>query len=68
MESEQLDSPVIAPVEQTPKAVGTQAECKKRIRDQIDAIDAEIGRDYSPDKADDYKQRLLALTRELRKC
>ena len=44
------------------------AACKKRYRDAIDAIDAEIRRDYSPDKDADYKQRLLALTRQLRAC
>lgn len=42
--------------------------CKKRYRDAIDAIDVEIGREYSPDKAADYKQRLLILTRKLRQC
>lgn len=44
------------------------AACKKQYRDQIDAIDAEIQREYSQDKADDYKQRLLQLTRQLRQC
>ena len=58
-EAEQPDSPVVSPVE---------AECKKQVREQIDAIDAEIGQDYSPDKADEYKRRLLELTRKLRKC
>ena len=42
--------------------------CKKRYRDAIDAIDAEIGRDYSPDIAEQYKQQLLLLTRKLRQC
>ncbi len=42
--------------------------CKKHYRDAIDAIDAEIGREYSPDKAEQYKQQLLLLTRELRRC
>ena len=44
------------------------AACKKHYRDQIDLIDAEILREYSEDKADDYKQRLLQLTRQLRQC
>ena len=44
------------------------AACKKRYRDQIDLIDAEIMREYSEEKADDYKQRLLQLTRQLRQC
>jgi len=46
----------------------SRSACKKRYRDAIDAIDAEIGREYSPDKAEQYKQRLLLLTRELRQC
>lgn len=44
------------------------AACKKRYRDEIDAIDAEIRREYSPEKDSEYKQRLLALTRKLREC
>ena len=44
------------------------AACKKRYRDAIDEIDAEILRDYRPEQADRYKQRLLALTRQLRRC
>ena len=46
----------------------SKAACKKHYRDAIDAIDAEIGQDYSPDKAEQYKKRLLTLTRELRRC
>ncbi len=45
-----------------------RSACKKRYRDAIDAIDAEIRREYSPDKAEQYKQRLLLLTRKLRQC
>ncbi len=44
------------------------AACKKRYRDAIDEIDAEIRREYTPDKDTEYKQRLLALTRALRAC
>ena len=44
------------------------ADCKKRYRDAIDAIDAELREDYRPELADDYKQRLLALTQKLREC
>lgn len=44
------------------------AACKKRYRDAIDEIDAEIRRDYTPDKDAEFKQRLLALTRALRAC
>jgi len=46
----------------------SSSECKKRYRDAIDAIDAEIGREYSAEKAEQYKQRLLQLTRKLRQC
>ena len=42
--------------------------CKKRYRDEIDAIDAEISREYSTDRAEQYKQQLLLLTRKLREC
>jgi hypothetical protein len=42
--------------------------CKKRFRDQIDAIDAELGASISPEQADAYKERLLVLTRQLRAC
>ena len=45
-----------------------RAACQKRYRDEIDAIDAEIQREYSTEKDGEYKQRLLALTRKLRAC
>lgn len=51
-----------------PESDESGAECKKRYRDAIDEIDAEIRREYTPDKDADYKQRLLALTRALRAC
>lgn len=52
-------------------AVSSDADreaCQKPIRDAIDAIDAEIGREYSAEKAGQYKQRLLELTGKLRQC
>jgi hypothetical protein len=55
----------------TPEPPDTDANtsaCKKRYRDAIDAIDAEIRSEYSPEKDDEYKQRLLELTRKLREC
>jgi len=64
-------APAPAPVEvaqEEPELDESRAACKKRHRDAIDAIDAEIGREYSPDKAAQYKQRLLLLTRKLRDC
>ena len=42
--------------------------CKKRYRDQIDAIDAEMRTAFSPEQGDVYKERLLALTRQIRAC
>lgn len=44
------------------------ADCKKRYRDAIDEIDAELSSDYQPEQAEAYKQRLLELTRKLRTC
>ena len=54
--------------QEEPELETNRSACKKRYRDAIDAIDAEIGREYSPDEAEQYKQRLLLLTRKLRQC
>lgn len=54
--------------QEEPKLEADRSACKKRYRDAIDAIDAEINREYTPEKAEQYKQRLLVLTRELRQC
>ena len=43
-------------------------ECKKRYRDQIDEIDAEMRNDFSPEQGKAYKTRLMALTKQLRAC
>lgn len=43
-------------------------DCKKRYRDQIDEIDAEIQSAFSPGQGAAYKDRLLALTKQLRAC
>ena len=51
-----------------PEPTADEAACKKRYRDAIDAIDAEIMAEYSAEKAGEYKQRLLVLTRKLRAC
>lgn len=45
-----------------------RAACQKRYRDEIDEIDAELRRETSRERDDEYKQRLLALTRKLREC
>lgn len=46
----------------------TKAACKRRYRDEIDVVDAELRRETSREKDDEYKKRLLALTRKLRAC
>ena len=43
-------------------------DCKKRYRDQIDEIDAEMQTAFSPEQGAVYKERLLEFTRELRAC
>jgi len=55
-------------VQEEPAISENRAACKKRYRDEIDAIDAEIRREYSIENDADYKQQLLALTRKLRAC
>lgn len=48
---------------------GEQVEdCKKRYRDQIDEIDAEMRTAFTPEQGAVYKERLLVLTRQLRAC
>ena len=61
-------TPVSEIPQEEPELKADRSACKKRYRGEIDAIDAEIGREYSPDKAEQYKQRLLLLTRKLRQC
>ena len=43
-------------------------DCKERYRDQIDEIDAEMLTAFSPEQGAAYKERLLALTKQLRAC
>jgi hypothetical protein len=54
--------------QEEPELEANRSACKKRYRDAIDAIDAEIGREYSPERAEHYKQQLLVFTRKLRQC
>lgn len=42
--------------------------CKKRYRDQIDEIDAEMRTRFSPEQGEAYKERLMTLTKQLRAC
>jgi len=59
------DTEIPVATEEQPETV---ADCKKRHRAAIDEIDAELGRDFQPEQAEAYKQRLLELTPNLRKC
>ena len=43
-------------------------QCKKRYRDQIDAIDAEMRRGYSSEQGEAYRETLRGLTEQLRAC
>lgn len=43
-------------------------DCKKRYRDRIDEIDADIRTTFSPEQGGAYKEELLALTKQLRAC
>ncbi len=46
-----------------------RAECEKKTRDAIDAIDLEMrGNAYTKEQGDEYLAELLALTRQLRAC
>ena len=43
-------------------------DCKKRFRNQIDEIDAKMRTGFSPEQGKAYKERLMALTKQLRAC
>lgn len=66
--SAERELPVIEDPQENAESEADRAACRKRFRDAIDAIDAEIGREYTPENAEQYKQRLLVLTRKLRQC
>jgi hypothetical protein len=75
-------SDVISPREQTlePGPISTTEQntaarssnevlsCKKPLRDQIDAIDAQMRSGYSPEQSKVYQQELRVLTQALRNC
>lgn len=44
------------------------AQCKKKYRDAIDEIDAEMHQGYSSEQGEAYRQRLRVLTEQLRAC
>ena len=51
-----------------PRSPEALAQCKKKYRDAIDAIDTEMRLSYTPEQAEYYKQQLRALTEQLRAC
>ena len=44
------------------------AACKKRYRDQIDRLDAELQRGIKAEEQDAYRQRARALSQQLSRC
>ena len=57
-----------APVQSSRRTDETLQDCKTRYRDQIDEIDAEMRKGFSQEEGGTFKERLLALTRQLRAC
>lgn len=43
-------------------------QCKKPFRDAIDAIEAEILRGYTSEQGEVYRERLIGLTQQMRRC
>ena len=44
------------------------AACKKRYRDEIDRIDAEMRKGFAPAEREPYRERLRALSQQLSQC
>lgn len=65
VETEEQTATVEASEPESPELI---AQCKKKHRDAIDAIDAEMRRGYSSEQGEAYKKQLLALTEQLRDC
>ena len=64
-----VEEPVATPIVESSREPGEAlADCRKRYRDQIDAIDLEMRNGFSPEQAGDYKERLRTLTQQLRAC
>ena len=57
-----------APVASSRHPGETLDDCKKRYRDQIDEIDAELRTAFSAEQGAAYKEQLLTLTSQLRAC
>ena len=66
------EAPVMAyeaePAARPPADPEVVAACKKRHRDAIDAIDAEMRAGFTPQQGEVFKQRLRLLTEKLRAC
>jgi len=54
--------------QQQARADGASAQCKKGIRDQIDAIDAQMREGYDSAQGERYRENLRALTTRLHNC
>jgi len=68
---EAIEEPIgyrAAPTTGDPRSGELTQQCKKRYRDQIDAIDAEMRRGYSSAQGEAYRERLRVLTQRLRGC
>jgi hypothetical protein len=61
-----------APVAQADEAAPPDPEmvaaCKKRYRDEIDRIDAELREGFAPEEREPYRERLRALSQRLSQC
>lgn len=44
------------------------AACKKRYRDEIDRLDAELASGVAPDKLEEYREQARALSQRLSRC
>lgn len=64
-ERESEAAPIAEPQAPDP---GLVAACKKRYRDEIDKIDAEMRDGFSPDERENYRERLRALSQQLGQC
>jgi hypothetical protein len=51
-----------------PRDEAAVAQCKQPYRDAIDEIEAEMNDGYSAEQGEVFKQRLLGLTEQLRRC
>ena len=58
----------VAAAAETDRSAEAVAACKKRYRDQIDAIDAKMREGFSEEEGEIFKVQLLQLTAKLRAC